>query len=70
MNKFIVAMLVAIPLATLSVGNVYAAEKSADKPAKKSTALGTCSKEAKSQGLKGAERKAYIKQCTAAKKKA
>jgi hypothetical protein len=61
MKKFAAAILLSIPFIA---GTAFAA----DKPAKQ-TKLGMCSKEAKSQGLKGAERKAYVKQCTAKKAK-
>jgi psiF repeat len=66
MKKFVAAVLLSIPFIA---GNAFAqdAPAKAAKPAKQ-TKLGTCSKEAKAQGLKGAERKAYIKSCT--KKKA
>lgn len=49
----------------LALGNAHAAEEKA--PTKQQTRMTTCNAEAKTKDLKGDERKAFMKECLAAK---
>jgi psiF repeat len=59
MKKTLAALLVALPFAFVAT-TAHAEEKA---PSKQQSKFGACSKEAKSKGLKGDERKAFMKTC-------